>query len=683
MALTNFKISMSEYKRLVEKDAKMAGDGTVYGIFLSNLFNLTNLTEKYFTRDENGNLPILKAEDYKSLIDTYIKLGESCNKFLGEDHPKNKLENKRVHMIKQLSKYIGKDLQGLIKADKEKSYTLSDVVEKARMKTVDLKNAKLSRVGGNISSRIPLKTASGTKGFFTKKSEFNFKEEQVRVFNKYSNLLPDPYDEKVKEYLEDTELAEDLLSTLSFMGKINLDNPITDKIYTSVADTLMSISNEELPVIKEKLMGDPEFFKNSVEMLNELQGIAVKNEAYEITGIPDGARSDQRNSAMTDIAAYMGLNHILAKAVPMQVIYDDQVIDGTFMENANGEDVTRLTLESKMMQADKESFNNPSLLKQLADMQILDYICGNTDRHSGNMLYTLETDKDGKMMVTGIVGIDNDNSFGTFLFDKDGGSAELTTLDKIGVITQSCYQTVSNMTPDALKVILGDKLSVEEINAAAKRLELLKKELSTERIKIVEEHQWGNGKYTLEGLEAAGKVFKNVNTIANNIEREKNLMKSEAKRDTEIQFASGKDITNQAEAKFSEIYDKLEEFARKAGKLKSKFHKNSEEYKKMITSLKEALESGKDIKDKLGQKQNVEMNSFKDFAKLVVDLGISSQNYISAKNLSQRTELGKDRYDLATNMRNLAQENFAIKEMPVKKDVEPKELKQPTEEMEL
>ena len=121
MALTNFKISMSEYKRLVEKDAKMAGDGTVYGIFLSNLFNLTNLTEKYFTRDENGNLPILKAEDYKSLIDSYIKLGESCNKFLGEDHPKNKLENKRVHMIKQLSKYIGKDLQGLIKADKEKS----------------------------------------------------------------------------------------------------------------------------------------------------------------------------------------------------------------------------------------------------------------------------------------------------------------------------------------------------------------------------------------------------------------------------------------------------------------------------------------------------------------------------------------------------------------------------------
>ena len=103
----------------------------------------------------------------------------------------------------------------------------------------------------------------------------------------------------------------------------------------------------------------------------------------------------------------------------------------------------------------------------------------------------------------------------------------------------------------------------------------------------------------------------------------------------------------------------------------------------MITSLKVALESGKDIKDKLGQKQNVELNRFKEFARLVVDLGVSSQKYISAKNLSQYTDLGKARYDLATDMRNLAQENFAIKEMPVKEKIEPKEMEQPEEEMRL
>jgi hypothetical protein len=239
------------------------------------------------------------------------------------------------------------------------------------------------------------------------------------------------------------------------------------------------------------------------------------------------------------------------------------------------------------------------------------------------------------------------------------------------------------MSPDALKVILGDKLSAEEMNAAAQRLTLVQKELETERIIIVEEEQWGKGEFSLAELEKAGKAFRNVNTIANNIEREKELIQSEAKRDTAIHFSSAKDVTDIAERRFEEIYAKLEGFASKAGNIKSKFHKNSEEYKNMIKSLEVALESGKDIKDKMGQKQNVELKSFKDFAKLVGELGVSSQKYISAKNLSQFTEMGRDRIELATEMRNLAQENFPIKEMPAKENIEPKEMKQPEEEMQL
>ena len=45
--------------------------------------------------------------------------------------------------------------------------------------------------------------------------------------------------------------------------------------------------------------------------------------------------------------------------------------------------------------------------------------------------------------------------------------------------------------------------------------------------------------------------------------------------------------------------------------------------------------------------------------------------------------MGRDRIALATEMRNLAQENFPIKEMPVKENTEPKEMKQPEEEMQL
>ena len=47
-----------------------------------------------------------------------------------------------------------------------------------------------------------------------------------------------------------------------------------------------------------------------------------------------------------------------------------------------------------------------------------------------------------------------------------------------------------------------------------------------------------------------------------------------------------------------------------------------------------------------------------------------SQEYINAKNISQYTDLGKDRIALANDMRDLAQENFEIKEMPAKENVE-------------
>ena len=53
---------------------------------------------------------------------------------------------------------------------------------------------------------------------------------------------------------------------------------------------------------------------------------------------------------------------------------------------------------------------------------------------------------------------------------------------------------------------------------------------------------------------------------------------------------------------------------------------------------------------------------------------------MSAKNLSQFTELGKDRIALAADMRDLAQENFAIKEAApeVKK---PEAVKEPEPKM--
>lgn len=180
MPISEIKISMKEYKRLVEEDAKKAGKGTIYGNLLSHLSQLTDMTQHYFTYNSEGKQPVLKEKDYDKLIKCYTELAKDCREFLAKDRVKNKLEDKRVNMIKRLVSCIGKDIHGLVDADKTKENTLSDIIKDASTKTVDLTDKKLGSVGGALNNRIPLKSTSGREGFFTKKSTFLKRTKKVK-----------------------------------------------------------------------------------------------------------------------------------------------------------------------------------------------------------------------------------------------------------------------------------------------------------------------------------------------------------------------------------------------------------------------------------------------------------------------------------------------------------------------
>ena len=138
MPVTNFKISMNEYMRLVAEDAKKAEEGTIYGKLLTDLSNFAAMMQEYFSVNEVGKTKILDDDDYKKLIDGYTALAKDCNDFLSADHDKNRLESKRVNMITKLSTCVGQDLRGLLNADRTKRLTLSDVMKESRTRIVDL-----------------------------------------------------------------------------------------------------------------------------------------------------------------------------------------------------------------------------------------------------------------------------------------------------------------------------------------------------------------------------------------------------------------------------------------------------------------------------------------------------------------------------------------------------------------
>ena len=201
----------------------------------------------------------------------------------------------------------------------------------------------------------------------------------------------------------------------------------------------------------------------------------------------------------------------------------------------------------------------------------------------------------------------------------------------------------------------------------------IEKGLKTE-LNVVQDHEWGPRGYTYDRLtnKPIG-ITKWITKVVDYVGMKKKDLSTLPEKSDEITYTDGKDVTDQVEFKFREIYNKLEGFVTRADGLRRKTHVKSKEYNNMLRSLKTALDTGKEIKDHLGDNNKLDIESFNAFAKTVVDLGISSQEYMSAKNLSQFTDLGKDRMALATDMRNLVQENFEVKEMSAKENPEVKQ----------
>lgn len=186
-------------------------------------------------------------------------------------------------------------------------------------------------------------------------------------------------------------------------------------------------------------------------------------------GLQEGQRFDHRNSAMTAVATLMGMNHMVAKSENMKFLDENgEEVEGTFMEFADGLDLHGKNGLKEFNKVSDDPFAPPcDALEQIADLQAFDYLCGNADRHGGNMSYYV--DENGKF--TGIKAFDNDTSFGVIPIDKKKGLFRQAGLNDLKVITEPMAKKIAAMTPEMLKFTLrGRGLTEEEIQAGCQRL---------------------------------------------------------------------------------------------------------------------------------------------------------------------------------------------------------------------
>ena len=464
--------------RLEEEGKSIAG----YADYLQKMEALDRRIEELSVRDQWGvTKPVdaaMKEELQKAILDTARA---------GEQYMKNVREAKKdantgvPGVVNKLQGLLSGDLLVLNNYDPSQLLSLPQLLESARAKTLLLGNQEMDRLGGAQNSRIPLslESADGKKcrAVYTRATYADLQHRIDRALKRARDS--EECTEKGKEQLD--KLYENMRA---FAAKnnpdfANLDNSL---LFLYVAEQFTTTRGKRSyfnPVMFGDEMGidvnevgwdNLISFGHVIEKIQESTSDSINTVSLRVK---EGARIDSRSSAMSAVATLFGRPQLLARSSNMRFVdQKGRTLEGTVMDFSDGIDLNREYEVFK--QVSDDPFSGPDqdkLLKQIADLQVIDYVCGNIDRHAGNLMYL--TDDNGK--ITGIQGIDNDSSFANRYTGKENYN-RLVGTDNMNCITKSMADKILNMDASMLKFTLrGRGLSEAELSYSVRRLSDLKK----------------------------------------------------------------------------------------------------------------------------------------------------------------------------------------------------------------
>lgn len=446
---------------------------------MQKINDLMEVMGPYQLAMSNGQYRPITPEAYARIEKTFDETVAAVSKFTKT--AANGVEDEvRLQLMKNFNKeFLAKSYIEYKNVKPNPNQSLRESMENFRYENVEVSNEQLRRVGGNLSSRIQLNVdfdGVATKGVFTKHSNYepttqfvSLLDEMEAKYGKFSSFWTALDDVRFFEGGFSGATATNFIhSTHSTVYDATPEqrNAAMQNFKALTALDLYGEANEEF----EKYRNDPDFF-------NALFDFSVKAEKLstsigineELLGLHSGENIDSRNSAMSSVANLLGVNDLIAKSKQLAVKMPDGRFEvGTFMEFVDGKDLTQLDGIDEMRIAPLEAYEGSNAKIQLANLQVLDYVCGNVDRHLGNILYQFdpETHK-----LTGIKGIDNDASFLKRHLNPNQSIAQLPAIRSMRVIDEAMAQKLLQIDEGMFTATLhGYGLSEEEISSANERL---------------------------------------------------------------------------------------------------------------------------------------------------------------------------------------------------------------------
>ncbi len=392
-------------------------------------------------------------------------------------NPLSGTDRRRMQILNGMTEMLDGDLAALRNYNISRNLTLEQIILENRGLTADVRGKYVPTVGAASNSRMVLEV-NGVKGAFTEDfagvAPAQVREEYSR---KYPALAPvlqlmaqlmNNYSTTMAKSAE--ELAEKML---------NKSDPVVNMVGTELVGSLQNYGvmfpQQYARQDGKTWFDNPEFVRQFADTMYHICLAEDSMTTPTVAKIGPGLNIPKRNAAMSVIADRIGMPDLIARSKVMKVRTDKGEKTGVFMEWARGEDIRANEGKlNKNLMGKPRNYNSARLIKSAADLQVLDYLCGNVDRHNGNMVYQFE-EINGVMTLVGVQGIDNDASFGKVKGDKK--ESKLASLDSMRVMTRSSAEAVLRLTKEELKYSLYGLVNEEEMEYAWERTERLQNKI--------------------------------------------------------------------------------------------------------------------------------------------------------------------------------------------------------------
>ena len=212
-------------------------------------------------------------------------------------------------------------------------------------------------------------------------------------------------------------------------------------------------------------------------------------------GIPAGANLSNRSVATTRVADAFNMGELVVRSKNCVLkLDDDNYSTGVLMEKAEGMTYSDLkdAVNRKRIEEDNVDIKiywSEKANKHYIQLMLLDFICGQCDRHTNNFMVQHEVLRDGSVLITDIKGIDNDLSFGNLCADdcKSGFNRMLPIFNiqkqriNLRHIDEDTFIKITTMDDVKLKLAIVDLgFSDSEIENLMDRLSFVQAELKHE-----------------------------------------------------------------------------------------------------------------------------------------------------------------------------------------------------------